>query len=114
MGKILHSLRHYADFKGKSDWTEWSLFILFAALCCLLAYGLDLAMGWDRANVVPWLRWHPSFELTRLALLIPCLAVTARRLHAVERSRGWCLLGLVPILGWIGLIALIAPDREGE
>jgi len=114
MGYIGGGLRGFTNFRGSADWTEWSTFILFSFFVCSLAFGLDLAMGWDRSNVVTWMRWHPSFEITRLLLVVPCLAVTARRLRGVQRNPWWCLLGLVPILGWIVLLTLIVPSSEEE
>lgn len=41
-----------------------------------------------------------------LAVLLPTLAVAARRLHDTDRTAWWLLLYLVPIIGWIALIVL--------
>jgi uncharacterized membrane protein YhaH (DUF805 family) len=39
--------------------------------------------------------------LSSLGLLLPNLAVTARRLHDIDRSAWWILIMLVPIVGAI-------------
>jgi uncharacterized membrane protein YhaH (DUF805 family) len=39
-----------------------------------------------------------------LAVLIPTLAVSVRRLHDIDRSGWWILIGLVPLLGVIVLL----------
>jgi uncharacterized membrane protein YhaH (DUF805 family) len=39
-----------------------------------------------------------------LAVLIPTLAVTVRRLHDIDRSGWWILIGLVPLIGAIVLL----------
>ena len=60
MGHIGGGLRGFTNFRGSADWTECSTFILFSFFVCSLAFGLDLAMGWYRSNVVTWMRWQPS------------------------------------------------------
>jgi uncharacterized membrane protein YhaH (DUF805 family) len=42
--------------------------------------------------------------LASLVLLLPSLAVGARRLHDIDRSGWWLLIGLVPLVGAILLI----------
>jgi uncharacterized membrane protein YhaH (DUF805 family) len=65
---------------------------------------------------------HPSFSqqygidllptLYSLAVLIPSLAVLARRLHDTGRSAGWLLLVLIPIIGCIILLVFTVLDSE--
>ncbi|MEU3752615.1 DUF805 domain-containing protein [Streptomyces olivoreticuli] len=45
-----------------------------------------------------------------LALLVPMIAVTVRRLHDTDRSGWWFLIGLVPIVGWIVLLVFMCLD----
>lgn len=42
--------------------------------------------------------------IVTLVLFIPSLSVSVRRLHDIDRTGWWLLLGLIPILGWIVLI----------
>jgi len=49
-----------------------------------------------------------------LAILVPFLAVTARRLHDTGKSGWWCILGLIPLVGTIWLIVLLASDGDRE
>ena len=50
-----------------------------------------------------------------LAMLIPSLAVTFRRLHDTDRSGWWLLIGLVPLIGGIiFLIFMIQDSQSGE
>ena len=43
-------------------------------------------------------------QLFELALLVPSLALGARRLHDINRTGWWLLLIFVVVIGWIVLI----------
>ena len=45
-----------------------------------------------------------------LAVLIPSLAVTVRRLHDIDRSGWWILIRLVPLIGVIVLLVFALLD----
>ncbi len=109
---IIICLRKYAVFSGRAGIAECFSFVFFVFLCMTLALGLDLFMGWGRENVVDWVLWYPSFEITRMALVLPFFAVTARRLHDVNRSGWMALLWCVPILGWAYLLMLLAQSGD--
>jgi uncharacterized membrane protein YhaH (DUF805 family) len=47
-----------------------------------------------------------------LALLIPSLAVGARRLHDIDRTGWWQLIALVPLVGIIVLIVFWCQDSD--
>jgi uncharacterized membrane protein YhaH (DUF805 family) len=77
-------LKKYADFNGRAARPEFWWFALFNFVATNVL-GLIVA---------------PLAGLLSLALLVPSLAVGARRLHDVNKS-GWLqLLWLVPIIGW--------------
>jgi uncharacterized membrane protein YhaH (DUF805 family) len=46
----------------------------------------------------------PINSLVNLALFLPSLAVSVRRLHDLDRSGWWILLVFVILIGWIVLI----------
>jgi hypothetical protein len=50
----------------------------------------------------------PVGVIVALGLLIPKIAITARRLHETGHSGWWQLIQLIPILGWIILITMLA------
>lgn len=53
--------------------------------------------------------------LYSLAVLIPSLAVSVRRLHDTSRSGWWLLIALIPLVGAIVLIVFMAQDsKPGE
>ncbi|MCB1730326.1 MAG: DUF805 domain-containing protein [Halieaceae bacterium] len=47
---------------------------------------------------------QPLSFLASLALLLPNLAVSVRRLHDTDRSGWWLLLGIIPIIGTLVLL----------
>ena len=87
----------YADFSGRADRSEFWWFELFLVLL-IVGAGMVSEM---LANLVS------------LAVLLPSLAVGARRLHDVNKSGWWQLLYVVPLIGWIVVIYWSAtPARE--
>ena len=86
----------YADFNGRAAKPEfwwWMLFIFLASA--------------GTGMISPVLS-----SLLSLATLLPCLAVTSRRLHDVGRSGWWQLVALVPLIGWIVLIYWCVQDAK--
>ena len=47
-----------------------------------------------------------------LAVLIPNIAVSVRRLHDTNHSGWWLLIGLVPIIGFIVLLVFLVRDSQ--
>jgi len=84
----------YADFTGTASREEYWWFFLFLVLGSLLAIALNtgLAMAFS------------------LATILPSLAAATRRLHDTGRSGWWLLISLVPLLGSIVLLVLLAQE----
>lgn len=86
-------LSRYATFTGRARRAEYWWFYLFTILVGIAASVvdalLDAAVG-NQPGVVGL--------LAALALLLPTIAVTARRLHDTGRSAWWMLLPVVPAL----------------
>lgn len=49
-----------------------------------------------------------------LAVLVPSLAVSIRRLHDTNRTGWWLLLGIVPLVGPIVLLVFFASDGNPD
>lgn len=53
-------------------------------------------------------------SLFALAILLPSICVAGRRLHDIDKSAWWILLGIIPVIGWIILVVWYArPGTEG-
>ncbi|MBC7379425.1 MAG: DUF805 domain-containing protein [Burkholderiaceae bacterium] len=80
--------KNYATFTGRASRPEFWWFFLFQLLVSLAT-----SMVSDILN-----------GLAMLALLLPGLAVGARRLHDIGKSAWLLLLWLIPLIGWVILI----------
>ena len=90
----------YVTFSGRARRSEYWYFTLFA----LLLYVVSLMLGAvTRSPVIP--------IIIILALVLPALAVTIRRLHDAGRSGGWYFISFIP-LGGIVLLVFLCQDSE--
>jgi uncharacterized membrane protein YhaH (DUF805 family) len=105
------ALHKYAVFTGRAQRKEYWFFYLFTVLITLGLAILDMLIGsFDRVTGVGVLS-----GLYSLAVLIPNLAVTVRRLHDTNRSGWWFFIVLVPFIGGIVLfIFLVQDSTPGE
>lgn len=88
--------KKYVVFDGRASRSEFWWFALFTFLASLVLGFVSQALS----------------SLFSLAVLLPSLAVGARRLHDTDRSAWFLLLWLVPVVGW--LILLVWAIQEGK
>ena len=94
-------LKKYAQFDGRSRRKEyWSYFLLVIGLN-IVANMLDSMIG---LGGTVWGLWGPLSLLLSLALFVPGLAVTIRRLHDTGRSGWWTLIAFIPFVGALVLL----------
>ena len=107
MSWYLEALKKYAVFSGRSRRREYWYFVLFNIIVSIVLGAIDgLLLGTlDSGMGVGLLSGIYS-----LAVLIPTLAVTVRRLHDIDRSGWWILIGLVPLIGVIVLLVFALLD----
>ena len=104
--------QHCFDFRSRSTRAEFWWWALFAILADVILSAVDIMMGtynWETANGM-------ISGLFGLGILIPGLALGARRLHDINKS-GWWQLMLFGILLIIPMIILLwwatRPSDEG-
>jgi uncharacterized membrane protein YhaH (DUF805 family) len=87
-------VERYADFQGRAPrsefWWFWLFYVLLGLVIGALSAGSDVLGG--ILNLV-----------VTLGLLVPSIAVGIRRLHDVDRTGWWILIGLIPLIGTIVL-----------
>lgn len=108
MNWYLSVLRQYAVFKGRARRKEYWFFILFNLIASLLLTVVDFMTGSLNAELGMGL----LSGLYSLAVLIPSLAVTVRRLHDTGRTGWWLLIGLIPLIGAIVLLVFMLLDSQ--
>ncbi len=108
MNWYLKVLRQYADFSGRARRKEYWMFLLFNIIISFVLGAIDGFIGTYSAQFGLGL----FGGLYSLVILIPSLAVTVRRLHDTGRSGWTILLGLIPIVGAIILIVMLATEGK--
>lgn len=109
MNWYMEVLRKYAVFSGRSRRTEYWMFVLFNLIISVVLGFLDRMTGLLQDNGIGVLG-----GLYSLAVLIPSIAVSIRRLHDTGRSGWWLLLAFIPLIGGIVLIVFMAQDGEPQ
>jgi uncharacterized membrane protein YhaH (DUF805 family) len=94
-------LSKYVVFSGRARRSEFWWYALFAAIVYIVAGIIDAAIGNQLVGY-----------LVALALLLPSLAVTVRRLHDTGRSGWWILIGIIPLIGAIVLLVFEVQDSQ--
>src|SRR5450755_2727913 len=108
MNWYLQALKKYADFSGRARRREYWFFVLFNIIISVVLSVCDVFVGtYSAAASVGILS-----GIYTLAVLIPGIAVTVRRLHDTGRSGWWILIVLVPIIGGIWLLVLMFFDSQ--
>lgn len=92
-------LSKYATFSGRAPRSEYWWWWLFYLILLLVAGILDSSLGLAEKP-----GQGPIGGILALGLLLPNIAVAARRLHDLDRSGWWLLIGFIPIIGWLVLL----------
>ena len=93
---------HYTKFDGRAARPAYWWWFLFSILVAIGANIIDAILG----------TWGVVNGLAALALLLPGLSVSIRRLHDTDHSGWWILIGLIPIIGFIVLLVFYLRDSD--
>ena len=111
----LKVLKQYADFSGRARRTEFWMFVLFNFIASVVLSIIDSLFGFGGYDPTTGIYYSGILStIYALAVLIPSLAVGARRLHDTGRTGWWQLLLLLPIVGIIVLIVFWAIEGEPQ
>jgi uncharacterized membrane protein YhaH (DUF805 family) len=95
----LKVLKNYVGFEGRARRSEYWWFVLINALILLVLGVIGRVMN----NTILYL-------LYSLAVFLPGLAVSVRRLHDTDKSGWWVLINLIPVIGWIVYFVFMFTD----
>src|SRR5215203_447722 len=102
----LEVLKKYAVFSGRSRRAEYWYFVLVNLIVVIVLSLIDTLLG--TFNVVQGVGLLSG--IYGLAVLIPSLAVTVRRLHDIDRTGWWIFINLIPLIGTIVLLVFAVTD----
>ena len=100
MNWYLEVLKKYAVFSGRARRKEYWMFFLFNVIIAIVLGIIEGILG------IPGILG----TLYMLAVLIPGIAVSVRRLHDTDRTGWWILIGFVPVIGAIVLLIFMVMD----
>ena len=98
--------KKYATIEGRASRSEFWWYTLFLVLGGILFDVLDAVLGWQFGEPDIFGNRPGVLNLLfNLAVLVPIVCVTARRLHDVNRSGWWMLIpltviGIIPYFYW--------------
>lgn len=104
-------LKDYVTFSGRAPRVEYWMFVLgnliIGIVLLLIGYAISGSFTEGPMNTL--------LNIYNLAILLPSLAVSARRLHDIDMSAWWLLLNLIPLLGALVLLYFfVQKGTEGE
>lgn len=120
----LKVLGQYADFHGRARRREFWMFVLVTVIVAVVLGLVDVALGTDDAIGVrnrsgifggPFVFPSSSGLISGIYVLLtflPSLAVLVRRLHDRDHTGWWVLVLLVPVIGFVVLLAFTALDGD--
>ena len=108
---ITSGFQNYVNFKGRAARSEFWYWVLFAFIASIVGGLIDLVLF--GAAGISLLQ-----NLVGLALFLPGLAVSVRRLHDIDRTGWWILIaftviGIIVLIAWDCIRGTVGPNRFG-
>jgi len=108
MNWYIDVLKKYAVFQGRARRKEYWFFVLFNVIISIGLTIVDVMIGTFNAETgIAYLS-----TLYSLAVLIPSIAVSVRRLHDTDRTGWWLFIALIPLIGLIVLLVFMFLDSQ--
>jgi len=92
-------LEKYVTFSGRARRSEFWWFALFNLIGNAVFGIIDGSMGSGMGQGGGLIG-----GLFSLAIFLPSISVSVRRLHDIGKSGWWLLIALVPVIGWLVLL----------
>ena len=106
MNWYIEVLKKYAVFSGRARRKEYWFFALFNVIIIIALTLIDVSVGlYDVVADIGLLS-----GLYSLAVFVPSIAVSIRRLHDTDRTGWWLLIAFIPLIGAIVLLVFALLD----
>lgn len=98
------AIKNYVNFSGRARRKEYWMFVLFnviiGTVCAVIDGILVATLGLPALVSAAY----------SLFVLVPGISLSFRRLHDIDKSAAWLLVGLIPLVGWIWLLVLTTQE----
>ena len=103
MDWYIEVLKKYAVFNGRAGREEYWYFVLFNIIASVVLSIVDHFLGIALFG-----------SLYALAVLLPGIGVSIRRLHDTNRSGWWLLIAFIPLIGAIVLLVFMVQEGTSD
>lgn len=100
--------KNYANFSGRARRKEyWGSLLVYIVLAVIASMIVNLSF-----LISEYLTYFLMIVVSviYLALIIPMLSITVRRLHDVDKSGWWYFISIIPIIGGFWLLFLLCTE----
>jgi len=105
MNDYIDVLKKYAVFSDRARRKEYWMFVLWNIIIISVVYIVSMVINNSEL--------YMYFALLYcLAVVIPSIAVTVRRLHDTNHNGWWIFISLVPFIGHIILLVFLVSDSQ--
>lgn len=104
-------LKRYAEFNGRSRRKEYWMFTLYSLVIFMVLYIAGFVT--IEKTGISMVFFGLAF-IYALAILVPNLAVSVRRLHDIDKSGWFILLAFVPVVSLVLLVLFCLDGTPGD
>ena len=99
----------YAQFQGRANRAEfWQYALVYFVVAVVFMLLISLFANVSMLRMT----FMILYVIFMLALLVPTLAVSVRRMHDIGKEGGWILINLIPFIGGIWFLILAVKESE--
>jgi len=111
MNEFISVIKQYAVFSGRARRKEYWMFYLIYMVIYLALFAISFAAAYAGSTTIAGIIGGLNI-IFALAMFLPGLGVTVRRLHDTGRSGWMFLIALIPLVGAILLLIWNVSDSQ--
>ena len=99
----------YAQFEGRANRAEfWYYVLVYIVIAVVFSTLISLFANVSMLRMI----FMIIYVIIMLALLVPTIAVSVRRMHDIGKEGAWVLINLIPFIGGIWFLILAIKESE--